>query len=88
MAGSSSLMGSEAIDPKVEQAQMKMKQYLDQVYAKLIQMKKEYLKDNTSLTREELKKQLTNMGCWLERTRLYLDNYIYPRDHSLNLIDI
>lgn len=28
------------------------------------------------------------MACWLERTRLYLDNYIYPRDNSLNIIDV
>lgn len=28
------------------------------------------------------------MACHLERTRLYLDKYIYPRDLSLNLIDI
>ena len=28
------------------------------------------------------------MACHLERTRLYLDGYIYPRDLSLNLIDI
>jgi len=28
------------------------------------------------------------MACHLERTRYYLDNYIYPRDLSLNLIDI
>ena len=28
------------------------------------------------------------MACCLERTRLYLDNFIYPRDLSLNLIDV
>lgn len=28
------------------------------------------------------------MSCHLERCRLYLDDYIYPRDVSLNLIDI
>jgi hypothetical protein len=51
-------------------------------------MKKEVLKDNNKLTREDLKKHLTNMACYLERTRLYLDSFIYPRDLSLNLIDI
>ena len=51
-------------------------------------MKKEVLKDNTKMSREELKKHLTTMACFLERTRLYLDNFIYPRDLSLNLIDI
>jgi hypothetical protein len=28
------------------------------------------------------------MSCYLERTRLYLDDYIYPRDLTLDLIDI
>lgn len=28
------------------------------------------------------------MACCLERTRLYLDDFIYPRDLSLNLIDV
>ncbi len=51
-------------------------------------MKKEVLKDENKLTREELKKHLTNMACFLERTRLYLDSFIYPRDLSLNLIDV
>ena len=31
---------------------------------------------------------LLRMGTHLERTRLYLDKYIYPRDLSLNLIDV
>ena len=51
-------------------------------------MKKEILKDENKLTREELRKHLTTMACFLERTRLYLDNFIYPRDLSLNLIDV
>ena len=28
------------------------------------------------------------MACHIERTRLYLDDYIYPRDLSLNLLDV
>ena len=28
------------------------------------------------------------MACHLESTRLLLENYIYPRDNQLNLIDI
>jgi hypothetical protein len=46
------------------------------------------LKEEAIKNKSELKKQFLNMACWLERTRLYLDNYIYPRDHSLNLIDV
>jgi len=62
--------------------------YLENSYEKLNQMKKEILKDENKLTRDELRKHLTTMACFLERTRLYLDNFIYPRDLSLNLIDI
>lgn len=51
-------------------------------------MKKDYLKDESKLTREEMRKHLTAMACYIERTRLFLDNFIYPRDLSLNLIDI
>jgi hypothetical protein len=51
-------------------------------------MKKDFLKDENKLTREEMRKHLTTMACYLERTRLFLDNFIYPRDLSLNLIDI
>ena len=51
-------------------------------------MKTEYLKNDQTQDREELKKHLITMACCLERTRLYLDNYIYPRDMSLNLIDV
>ena len=65
-----------------------MRIYLETMYTKLNQMKKEVLKDDNKLTRDELKKHLTTMACCLERTRLYLDNYIYPRDLSLNLIDV
>lgn len=65
-----------------------MRMYLDGVYQKLSEMKTEILRDDSKLTRDELKKSLVMMACLLERTRLYLDNYIYPRDFSLNLIDI
>lgn len=60
--------------------------YLEQVYEKLSALKRDHLKDE--VPPEELKKHLTTIACYLERTRLYLDNYIYPRDYSLNLIDI
>jgi len=63
-----------------------MRMYLEQVYEKLSALKRDHLKDE--VPPEELKKQLTTIACYLERTRLYLDNYIYPRDYSLNLIDI
>lgn len=66
-----------------------MQKYLKQVYEKLDKLKKDYLKDVTpKQSKDDLKKQLVNIACWLERTRLYLDNYIYPRDFSLNLIDV
>jgi len=65
-----------------------LRSYLENVYSKLNQMKKDILKDENKMTRDELKKCLVMMGCFLERTRLYLDNLIYPRDLSLNLIDI
>jgi hypothetical protein len=51
-------------------------------------MKKESLSSDSRLPREALRKQLITMACCLERTRLYLDSYIYPRDLSLNLIDV
>jgi len=51
-------------------------------------MKKDILKDDNKMKREELRKNLTTMACFLERTRLYLDSFIYPRDLSLNLIDV
>jgi hypothetical protein len=73
---------------KIDEATKKLKMYLENTYTKLNQMKKEILRDDKQLTREEMKKHLTNMACFLERTRLYLDNFIYPRDMSLNLIDI
>jgi hypothetical protein len=63
-----------------------MRAYLEQVYQKLNNMKKQHLRDNCP--REELKKHLTTIACCLERTRLYLDNYVYPRDYSLDLIDV
>lgn len=66
-----------------------MQKYLKQVYEKLDKLKKDYLKDVTpKQSKDDLKKQLVNIACWLERTRLYLDNYIYPMDFSLNLIDV
>lgn len=46
------------------------------------------MRTDSQLQREALRKQLILMGCILERTRLYLDSYIYPRDLSLNLIDV
>jgi len=51
-------------------------------------MKKDVLKDENKLSRDDLRKHLTTMACFLERTRLYLDSFIYPRDLSLNLIDV
>lgn len=51
-------------------------------------MKKDILKDENKLSRDDLRKHLTTMACFLERTRLYLDSFIYPRDLSLNLIDV
>ena len=74
----------------MEVSTQKILVYLKQVYEKLDKMKKDYLKESqaTFQNGEELQKQLLNMACWLERTRLYLDNYIYPRDNSLNIIDV
>ena len=71
-----------------EAKQTKLRSFLETAYTSLNQMKKDILKDENKLSREDLKKHLTNMGCFLERTRLYLDSFIYPRDLSLNLIDI
>ena len=51
-------------------------------------MKKDYLKDETQDSREDLKAQLFMIACHLESTRLLLENYIYPRDNQLSLIDI
>jgi len=63
-----------------------MRMYLEQVYEKLSALKRDHLREDCPA--DELKKHLTTIACCLERTRLYLDNYIYPRDYSLNLIDI
>jgi len=73
---------------KLDEATKKLRKYLENSYEKLNQMKREILKDDMKMTRDELRKNLTTMACFLERTRLYLDNFIYPRDLSLNLIDI
>jgi hypothetical protein len=62
--------------------------YLKQVYEKLDKLKKDFLKDSSKHTEDELQKQLLNIACWVERTRLYLDNYLYPRDLSLNIMDV
>lgn len=69
-------------------AQKKMREYLERVYKRLNQMKKDSLSADSRLPRDALRKQLITMACCLERTRLYLDSYIYPRDLSLNLIDV
>eukprot|EP00347_Sterkiella_histriomuscorum_P008264 403345746 len=66
-----------------------MKTYLENIYNVLSQMKRDFLKtENTQHTRKSIRKALKAMACHLERTRFYLDGYIYPRDVSLNLIDV
>jgi hypothetical protein len=65
-----------------------LRKFLETAYSSLNQMKKEVLKEENKLSREDIKKCLTNMACLLERTRLKLDSSIYPRDLYLNLIDV
>ena len=65
-----------------------MKQYLENIYNVLNQMKKDYLKADSGKDRKQVRKALKAMACHLERTRFYLDGYIYPRDLSLNLVDV
>lgn len=65
-----------------------IKSYLEKIYNILNQMKKDYLKNDSGKERIQIKKALKAMACHLERTRFYLDGYIYPRDLSLNLIDV
>lgn len=66
-----------------------MKIYLENIYNVLSQMKRDYLKtENNIHNRKAIRKALKAMACHLERTRFYLDGYIYPRDISLNLIDV
>jgi hypothetical protein len=71
-----------------EAKQSKLRLFLENAYTKLNEMKKDILRDDNKMSREDLKKALTTMACFLERTRLYLDSFIYPRDLSLNLIDV
>lgn len=54
----------------------------------LIKLKLDYLKRDSGKDRKHIRKALKAMACHLERTRSYLDGYIYPRDLSLNLIDV
>ncbi|CDW89623.1 dedicator of cytokinesis protein 2 [Stylonychia lemnae] len=65
-----------------------IKEFLEKIYNVLISMKNEYLKHDSGKERKQVRKALKAMSCHLERTRQYLDNYIYPRDLSLNLIDV
>jgi hypothetical protein len=51
---------------KLDEATKKLKIYLESTYAKLNQMKKEILRDDQQLTRDEMKKNLTTMACFLE----------------------
>ena len=65
-----------------------VKIYLEQMYSILSQMKVDYLKSDSGRDRNQVRKSLKAMCYHLERTRLYLDGYINPRDISLNLIDV
>jgi hypothetical protein len=51
-------------------------------------MKKDYLNEDKKYEKRKIKKLLFGISCHLERIRLYLDDYIYPRDHALNILDI
>jgi hypothetical protein len=65
-----------------------MKIFLENQMRDLIIMKDEFLKDQMVKNKDQIHKVLLIMGCQLERIRVHLDYSIYPRDLSLNLIDV
>ena len=53
-------------------------------------MKKDFLNEDNiqKYDKKKFKKLLFNLISHLERIRLYLDDFIYPRDCELNILDI
>ena len=64
--------------------------FLTRTFKQLEKLRRKYLRSDAQekIPKETLIKKLLKMASELEVSRLCLDNYIYPRDLQLNLIDV